>query len=114
MGQVRLDRPLADKERGGDFAVGAGFRDERGDAALCRRQALDARPPADPAELRACLLGPCRRPELLELVERRADRVASGAFLPLAPADDTEREQRASASEAISGMFVLRDGVFEE
>jgi hypothetical protein len=111
---VRLDRPFPDGEGGSDFAIGAGFSDEGGYPPLGRRQALDTRPPADVAQLRACLLDPHPRPEPLELVERRTDRVAGGALLALPPADDAEREQRASPAEAICGMLMLRDGVFEE
>ena len=88
-------------ERGGNLAVRATLGDERGDASLGRRQTLDPGAAADPAELGACLLDPGRRAEPLELAERRADRVAGGALLTLAPADDAEREQRTGPPEGV-------------
>jgi len=114
VGQVRLDRPFPHRQGGSDFSIGTGFSDERGYPPLGRRQALDTRPTTDVAELGACLLGPHPRPEPLELIERRTDRVAGSALLALTPTDDTEREQRASPSEAICGMLMLRDGVLEK
>jgi hypothetical protein len=111
---VRLDRPFPHGECGSDFAIGTGFSDERGDPPLGRRQALDTRPTTDVAELRARLFDPRPRPELLEFIERRTDRVAGSALLALTSSDDTEREQRPSPSEAICGMLMLCDGVLEE
>ena len=79
-----------------------------------RRQAFLAGAPTDPAELRAGPLDPGRRAEPLELAERRADRVAGGALLTLAPADHAEREQRAGPPEGITDRLVSRDGVLEK
>ena len=79
-----------------------------------RRQAFLSGAPADPAELRAGLLDPGRRAEPLELTERRADRIAGGELLTLAPADDAEREQRAGPPQGIADRLVLRDCVLEE
>jgi hypothetical protein len=50
--------------------------------------------------------------ELLEAGEGRADGVPGVPLPALAPTDDTEREQRAGLPEAISGLLVLRDGLF--
>src|SRR5439155_9828679 len=55
-----------------------------------------------------------RRPELLEAFERVGYRLAGGALLSLATADDSEREQPAGAAEGVPGRFVLRSSVREE
>ena len=103
-----------EEERGGNLAVRATLGDERGDTSLRGCQTLDPSPPADPAELGACRLDPGRRAEPLELAERRGDRVAGGALLPLAPADHAEREQRTGPPEGVADRLVLRDCVLEE
>ena len=71
------------------------------------------RPPIRPSSSRASL-DPGRRSELLEAGERGLDRLAAGALLPCAPEHDAEREQRASPSERIADLLVLRDRLLEE
>ncbi len=66
------------------------------------------------SELAARLLDPGGRAELLEAVERRLDRLAGGALLPCAPADDAERKQRTGPAEGIPDALVLRDRLLQE
>src|SRR5581483_9011033 len=109
-----LHRPLTEKERGGDFSVRPPLGSERRDTPLGSGQSLLAGAPTDATELRARFLGPRRRPELFESLERGGDRLARSTFLPLAAADGAEREQRAGAPEGIGCLLVPPDSVFEE
>src|SRR6185437_13495871 len=106
--QVARDRPLAEKQRRGDLPVRTALCDQACDAALGCGQPFRARPPADAPELRMRLLDPAGRAELLETGERGADRVTRRAFLPGAPQNDSERQQRSRPTEAVFDLLVLR------
>src|SRR6478609_9886751 len=111
---MRLDRPLAQEQGGGDLLVRATLRNEVGDTPFGCRQAFFADAASDPTELRTRLVDPGGGPELLETRERRLDRVPGGTLLPPAPPDDAEREQRASPPEGVAGGLVLRDRLLQE
>src|SRR3954451_18540444 len=111
---MRLDRPLAEEERGGDLAVRPAVGHERRDATLRRRQALLAGATADPAELGPGLLGPGRSTQPFELPERGGNRVAGGALLALASADDTERKQRPSPAERVLGDLMPHNRILQQ
>ena len=79
-GQVTRNRALGEEERRGDLGVRPSRRHEGGDAPLGRRQALDARTPADLTELLARSVRPACGSELLEAGARRLDRLARRRF----------------------------------
>ena len=95
---MRLDGRHGREELGGHLAVRHSLGDERGDAALGARQLAIA------ARARACapklVLGPFhpeRRPELVEDLDRRRERVSRLAALPGATFGGARDEQRSSA-----------------
>jgi hypothetical protein len=94
VGQVARDGPLAEEERGRHLAVRPALRDEHGDPTLRRGQPFLAPSATDAPDLLFRLRDPDLRAELLEAVERRAQRVLGRALLPFPPANDAEREQR--------------------
>src|SRR5439155_13002186 len=77
--------------------------DEAGDAALRRAQvaALHARPSGNARELLGRLLGPERRPERIEGLERTAERLTSGAAALRATLDRPLHEQRPAQLEGL-------------
>ena len=114
MREVRLDRPLAENQRGGDLAVRLACGDEGRDASLSGREPFLTSAAADPPELGGGLLRPRRRPALLEERDSLSDRLAGSALAACAPEHDTEREERPRAIEAIADLVVLRCGSLEE
>ena len=110
VGQVARDRPLAEEQRGGDLPVRPALGDERGDAALGRRQPFLARAPADPARARRAPSRPRWPPRAAR--SRRAPRAIASRAARFCRA---RRRTMPSASSArarpngIADRLVLRD-----
>src|SRR6266536_6157579 len=112
---MALDRPVADKERGGDLTVGQPFRDERRDATLGRRKRVRRkRPTADSAQLHASLFRPERGAQVLEDTQGGAERLPRRAQLLRAPLRGSLRKQRARKLERVFGSGVLHERLVEQ
>ena len=114
VGQVAGDSPLAEEECGGDFPVRLALSDQCGDTPLGRGQPFFSLTPADASELGTSPFDPRGRTELLKAAERRADRLAGGALVSCAPADDAEGKQRAGPPERIPDFTMLRHRLLQE
>jgi hypothetical protein len=108
------DRPLREEQSGRDLAVRAALCNKGGDAALGRRQPLLTPAPADAPELAASLLGPVRRVELFETVERTLDRIACVPLLAGPPRGDAEPEQCSGFPEGVSHLVVMLNRPLEK
>ena len=114
VGEMRLDRALAEEERRRHLPVRPPFGDERGNAMLAFGQLpVRRRPAADPRQLGAGLVGPERRAEPLEPRQRVLERspgIAAALCPPLRP---PEREQRPRMLERIGAAGVLGERALE-
>ena len=111
---MACNRPLAEKERGGDLPVRPALGDEGRNSLLGRCQPAFVCAPSDAPELVMGLLDPggCAKP--LEAAERGLERGAGCGLLPVASSSDAECEKGARMSVGIAGRLVLRDRLLEE